>query len=75
MQPPLKMEEVIPVALVTAKRLHLVLRQVRQIWENPGGADTPLVMMVDGANPEALALGSILNITVKVHNNPAPLGQ
>ncbi|KAK4308553.1 hypothetical protein Pmani_019758 [Petrolisthes manimaculis] len=72
-QPPLKLYEVIPVALVTARRLHLVLRQIRQIWENPGGADTPLVMMVDGANPEALSLASILNITVRFHNNSAPL--
>ncbi|KAK3859568.1 hypothetical protein Pcinc_034330 [Petrolisthes cinctipes] len=72
--PPLKLDEVIPVALVTARRLHLVLRQVRQVWGNPGGAGTPLAMMVDGANPEALMLASILNITVRFHNNSAPVG-
>ncbi|XP_047468750.1 protein O-linked-mannose beta-1,2-N-acetylglucosaminyltransferase 1-like [Penaeus chinensis] len=73
-KPPLKMREVIPVALVTAKRLPMVLRQVFKIRQNPGGADTPLVIFVDGHNPEAEKLGKILNITVVFHDNPAPIG-
>ncbi|XP_069978504.1 protein O-linked-mannose beta-1,2-N-acetylglucosaminyltransferase 1-like [Penaeus vannamei] len=74
MAPPLKMREVIPVAMVTAKRLPMVLRQVIKIWQNSGGADTPLVIFVDGHNPEAEKLGKILNITVVFHDNPAPIG-
>ncbi|CAL4134766.1 unnamed protein product, partial [Meganyctiphanes norvegica] len=67
--------QTIPIALVTAKRLTNVLRQVQQLWSIPGGGVTPLAIFVDGYNPEAEQLGNILNITTIFHyNNPAPIG-
>ncbi|XP_045116726.1 protein O-linked-mannose beta-1,2-N-acetylglucosaminyltransferase 1-like [Portunus trituberculatus] len=72
--PHLSMEEVIPVALITASRFPKVAQQVRTLWENPGGSQTPLVMLVDGAHHEAEALGRLLNITVVTHNNTATQG-
>ncbi|XP_042888584.1 protein O-linked-mannose beta-1,2-N-acetylglucosaminyltransferase 1-like [Penaeus japonicus] len=73
-KPPVTMHETIPVAMVTAKRLPMVLTQVIKIRKNPGGANTPLVIFVDGRNPEAEMLGKIINVTVVFHDNPAPLG-
>ncbi|KAG7178112.1 O-linked-mannose beta-1-2-N-acetylglucosaminyltransferase 1-like 7, partial [Homarus americanus] len=68
------MKEVIPVAIVTARRLPHVLRQVGQVWASPGGTNTPITMYVDGYNPEARALGSLLNVSVVEHDNPVPRG-
>ncbi|XP_063882974.1 protein O-linked-mannose beta-1,2-N-acetylglucosaminyltransferase 1-like [Scylla paramamosain] len=72
--PHLSLEEVIPVVLITASRFPRVAQQVRTLWENPGGGQTPLMMLVDGAHPEAEALGRLLNITVVTHRNPATPG-
>ncbi|XP_071518842.1 protein O-linked-mannose beta-1,2-N-acetylglucosaminyltransferase 1-like [Panulirus ornatus] len=72
--PLMKMEEVIPIALVTAKRFPMVVRQVRQLWENPGGRQTPLALLVDGYDPQAEALARLLNLTVTFHDNPVPRG-
>ncbi|XP_042222329.1 protein O-linked-mannose beta-1,2-N-acetylglucosaminyltransferase 1-like [Homarus americanus] len=67
-------QEVIPVAIVTAHRLPHVLRQVGQAWASPGGTNTPITIYVDGHNPEARALGALLNVPVVEHDNPVPLG-
>ncbi|XP_069187575.1 protein O-linked-mannose beta-1,2-N-acetylglucosaminyltransferase 1-like isoform X2 [Procambarus clarkii] len=72
--PHLQLEEVIPVALVTARRLQVVARQVEQLWSSPGGGQTPLAILVDGYNPQAEMLASILNLTVRFHDNPVPRG-
>ncbi|XP_071518844.1 protein O-linked-mannose beta-1,2-N-acetylglucosaminyltransferase 1-like [Panulirus ornatus] len=69
-----QVQEVIPVAIVTAHRLPHVLRQVGQLWSSPGGTITPITIFVDGHNPEARALASLLNLPVVEHHNPAPLG-
>lgn len=70
----MKLEEVIPVGLVTARRFPMVARQVRALWEEPGGGQTPLVMLVDGENEEGEALAGLLNITIVTHNNPGIIG-
>ncbi|XP_066950348.1 protein O-linked-mannose beta-1,2-N-acetylglucosaminyltransferase 1-like [Macrobrachium rosenbergii] len=64
----------IPVAIVTAKRLWQVVRQVEQIRRNLGGKDTPITLFVDGHSPEAQDLGKVLNVPVVEHNNSAPAG-
>ncbi|XP_071542894.1 protein O-linked-mannose beta-1,2-N-acetylglucosaminyltransferase 1-like [Panulirus ornatus] len=69
-----QVEEVIPVAIATAHRLPHVLRQVGQLWSSPGGTLTPITIFVDGRNPEARALATLLNLPVVEHHNPAPLG-
>ncbi|XP_071518841.1 protein O-linked-mannose beta-1,2-N-acetylglucosaminyltransferase 1-like [Panulirus ornatus] len=70
-----QVQEVIPVAIVTAHRLPHVLRQVSQLWSSPGGTITPITIFVDGHSPEARALASLLNLPVVEHHNPAPLGR
>nr|XP_053634675.1 protein O-linked-mannose beta-1,2-N-acetylglucosaminyltransferase 1-like [Cherax quadricarinatus] len=67
-----KMQEAIPVAIVTARRLPYVLRQVGQVWASPGGTNTPITIFVDGYNPEAQALAALLQVPVIHHYNPAP---
>ncbi|KAG7178116.1 O-linked-mannose beta-1-2-N-acetylglucosaminyltransferase 1-like 11, partial [Homarus americanus] len=74
MAPYLQLEEVIPVALVTARRFPTVLRQVQQLWQSPGGSQTPLAILVDGHNTQAHMLAQILNITAIFHDNPVPKG-
>ncbi|KAK4317563.1 hypothetical protein Pmani_011367 [Petrolisthes manimaculis] len=67
--------EVIPVAIATACRLPLVLRQVDQLRAGPRGDTTPITIFVDGACPEAAALADLLQITVSFNTkNPAPRG-
>ncbi|XP_053630908.2 protein O-linked-mannose beta-1,2-N-acetylglucosaminyltransferase 1-like [Cherax quadricarinatus] len=68
------MREVIPVAIVTSRRLTHVLRQVGQVWASPGGTHTPITIFVDGHNPEALDLGTLLQVPVVEHTDPAPQG-
>ncbi|KAG7178114.1 O-linked-mannose beta-1-2-N-acetylglucosaminyltransferase 1-like 9 [Homarus americanus] len=60
--------------LLSAHRLPHVLRQVGQAWASPGGTNTPITIYVDGHNPEARALGALLNVPVVEHDNPVPLG-
>ncbi|XP_064101826.1 protein O-linked-mannose beta-1,2-N-acetylglucosaminyltransferase 1-like [Macrobrachium nipponense] len=67
-------EDSIPVAIVTAKRLWQVVRQVGHIRRNLGGEDTPITLFVDGHNPEARDLGKVLNVSVAEHNNSASVG-
>ncbi|XP_042222425.1 protein O-linked-mannose beta-1,2-N-acetylglucosaminyltransferase 1-like [Homarus americanus] len=74
LHPYLQLEEVIPVALVTARRFPTVLRQVQQLWQSPGGSQTPLAILVDGHNTQAHMLAQILNITAIFHDNPVPKG-
>nr|XP_053634676.1 protein O-linked-mannose beta-1,2-N-acetylglucosaminyltransferase 1-like [Cherax quadricarinatus] len=69
-----RMQEVIPVAIVTARRLPHVLRQVRQMWASPGGTNTPITIFADGYNPEAQALAALLQVPVIHHHNPSPKG-
>nr|XP_053634850.1 LOW QUALITY PROTEIN: protein O-linked-mannose beta-1,2-N-acetylglucosaminyltransferase 1-like [Cherax quadricarinatus] len=69
-----RMQEVIPVAIVTARRLPHVLRQVGQVWASPGGTNTPITIFVDGYNPEAQALAALLQVPVIHHHNPSPKG-
>ncbi|XP_042888583.1 protein O-linked-mannose beta-1,2-N-acetylglucosaminyltransferase 1-like isoform X2 [Penaeus japonicus] len=71
--PDYPMVEEIPVAIVTSRRLPHVLRQVGQVWASPGGRHTPITLFVDGLNPEAKALGRLLNVSVVEHDNPVPL--
>lgn len=61
--------------LVTARRLPMVARQVRTLWEGSGGGQTPLVILVDGDNKEAEALAGLLNITLVTHHNPGVPGE
>ncbi|XP_069946828.1 protein O-linked-mannose beta-1,2-N-acetylglucosaminyltransferase 1-like [Cherax quadricarinatus] len=68
------MQEVIPVAIVTTRRLPHVLRQVGQVWASPGGTNTPITIFVDGYNPEAQALAALLQVPLIEHNDPAPKG-
>ncbi|KAK4308555.1 hypothetical protein Pmani_019760 [Petrolisthes manimaculis] len=68
-------DEVIPVAIVTGGRLPQVLRQVDQIRASPGGDTTPIVIVVDGTNMEAISLANLLQVTVTFNtNNTAPRG-
>ncbi|XP_045596267.2 protein O-linked-mannose beta-1,2-N-acetylglucosaminyltransferase 1-like [Procambarus clarkii] len=69
-----EMKEVIPVAIVTARRLPHVLRQVGQVWASPGGTNTPITIFVDGHNPEAQALAALLHLPLVQHHNPAYKG-
>nr|XP_045596269.1 protein O-linked-mannose beta-1,2-N-acetylglucosaminyltransferase 1-like [Procambarus clarkii] len=64
-----EMKEVIPVAIVTARRLPHVLRQVGQVWASPGGTNTPITIFVDGHNPEAQALAALLRLPLVQHHN------
>ncbi|XP_071542895.1 protein O-linked-mannose beta-1,2-N-acetylglucosaminyltransferase 1-like [Panulirus ornatus] len=73
--PLMPLEEVIPVALVTAKRFPMVMRQVQQLWESPGGRQTPLAILVDGYDAQAEVLARLLNLTVRFHDNPVPRGE
>nr|XP_045596189.1 protein O-linked-mannose beta-1,2-N-acetylglucosaminyltransferase 1-like [Procambarus clarkii] len=69
-----EMKEVIPVAIVTARRLPHVLRQVGQVWASPGGTNTPITIFVDGHNPEAQALAALLHLPLVQHHNPVTRG-
>nr|XP_045596190.1 protein O-linked-mannose beta-1,2-N-acetylglucosaminyltransferase 1-like [Procambarus clarkii] len=69
-----EMKEVIPVAIVTARRLPHVLRQVGQVWASPGGTNTPITIFVDGHNPEAQALAALLHLPLVQHYDAVPRG-
>nr|XP_045596270.1 protein O-linked-mannose beta-1,2-N-acetylglucosaminyltransferase 1-like [Procambarus clarkii] len=69
-----EMKEVIPVAIVTARRLPHVLRQVGQVWASPGGTNTPITIFVDGHNPEAQALAALLHLPLVQHYAAVPRG-
>ncbi|CAL4121125.1 unnamed protein product, partial [Meganyctiphanes norvegica] len=68
------MHEKIPIAIVTAKRLPNVLRQIDSIRNSPGGWETPIAIYVDGINHEAQELGEILHIPVFFHQRNGPHG-
>ncbi|XP_042888585.1 protein O-linked-mannose beta-1,2-N-acetylglucosaminyltransferase 1-like [Penaeus japonicus] len=74
MGPDYPIAKAIPVAIVTSRRLYLVLRQVAQLWASPGGRHTPIIIIVDGQNQEARDLGRLLNLTVIEHDNHATVG-
>ncbi|KAK7075878.1 hypothetical protein SK128_016410 [Halocaridina rubra] len=67
--------DIIPLAIVTSRRLPHVLRQVGQIRRSPGGSDTPITIFVDGYNAEARDLGQVLGIPVVEHDYPILIGK
>ncbi|XP_045116727.1 protein O-linked-mannose beta-1,2-N-acetylglucosaminyltransferase 1-like [Portunus trituberculatus] len=71
---PYAAQEVIPVAVVTARRLSRVVRQLGQLWASPGGLDTPVTIFVDGHSPEARSLAALLRVPLVEHQNPATPG-
>ncbi|XP_050715411.1 protein O-linked-mannose beta-1,2-N-acetylglucosaminyltransferase 1-like isoform X2 [Eriocheir sinensis] len=66
---PYALREVIPVAVVTARRLPRVLRQLAQLWASPGGLHTPVSIFVDGHSPEARRLAALLGVPLTEHHN------
>ncbi|XP_045116725.1 protein O-linked-mannose beta-1,2-N-acetylglucosaminyltransferase 1-like isoform X2 [Portunus trituberculatus] len=71
---PYAVREVIPVAVVTARRLSRVVRQLGQLWASPGGLDTPVMIFVDGHSPEARSLAALLRVPLVEHQNLATPG-
>ena len=72
---PYAAREVIPVAVVTARRLPRVLQQLAQLWASPGGLHTPVTIFVDGHSLEARSLAVLLKVPLVEHHNPATPGQ
>ena len=72
---PYAAREVIPVAVVTARRLSRLVHQLSQLWASPGGTDTPVTIFVDGSSPEARSLAALLRVPLVEHQNPAKPGQ
>ncbi len=66
---PYALREVIPVAVVTARRLPRVLRQLAQLWASPGGLHTPVSIFVDGHSPEARGLVGLLHVPLTEHHH------
>ncbi|XP_045606907.2 protein O-linked-mannose beta-1,2-N-acetylglucosaminyltransferase 1 [Procambarus clarkii] len=65
--PEIKMREVIPVAMLTAVKPFNFYRQLVNLLETPGAAQTPILVMVDGPNTEILRLARIFGLEVLVH--------
>ncbi|XP_063882204.1 protein O-linked-mannose beta-1,2-N-acetylglucosaminyltransferase 1-like [Scylla paramamosain] len=71
---PYAAREVIPVAVVTARRLPRLVRLLGQLWASPGGLDTPVTIFVDGHIPEARSLAALLRVPLVEHQNSGTPG-
>ncbi|XP_069195641.1 protein O-linked-mannose beta-1,2-N-acetylglucosaminyltransferase 1-like [Procambarus clarkii] len=60
-------KESIPVVVVTANKPHHLYRVLRNLFSIPGAAQTEVLVAVDGAHQEALALTEVLGVGVVVH--------
>ncbi|XP_042242016.1 protein O-linked-mannose beta-1,2-N-acetylglucosaminyltransferase 1-like [Homarus americanus] len=65
--PEITMNEIIPVAMLTAIKPFNFYRQLLNLLETPGAAQTPILVMVDGANTEILRLVRLFGLDVLVH--------
>ncbi|XP_050695667.1 protein O-linked-mannose beta-1,2-N-acetylglucosaminyltransferase 1-like isoform X2 [Eriocheir sinensis] len=72
--PPLEVKEQIPIVIVTSRHQFKVLRQLHQLWTQPGGAITPILLSVDGGQQEAIEFAALLGLPAVFHDNPAPRG-
>ncbi|XP_045618222.1 protein O-linked-mannose beta-1,2-N-acetylglucosaminyltransferase 1-like [Procambarus clarkii] len=66
-QEQLVMKEQIPVVVVTASNPRHLYRVLRNLFSIPGAAQTEVLVAVDGAHQEALALTEVLGVGVVVH--------
>ncbi|KAK7084461.1 hypothetical protein SK128_023056 [Halocaridina rubra] len=47
------MKEEIPIVIATSRHQIKVLKQLRQLWSQPGGGNTSILMSIDGLQREA----------------------
>ncbi|XP_068225437.1 protein O-linked-mannose beta-1,2-N-acetylglucosaminyltransferase 1-like [Palaemon carinicauda] len=59
--------EIIPVAMLTAIKPFNFYRQLLNLLETPGSAQTPIVVLVDGLQNEIVHLARLFGIDVLVH--------
>nr|XP_045608556.1 protein O-linked-mannose beta-1,2-N-acetylglucosaminyltransferase 1-like [Procambarus clarkii] len=65
--PEIKMNEVIPVAMLTAVKPFNFYRQLVNLLGTPGAAQTPILVLVDGPNTEIIRLARLFGLEVLVH--------
>ncbi|XP_037799832.1 protein O-linked-mannose beta-1,2-N-acetylglucosaminyltransferase 1-like [Penaeus monodon] len=66
-QDAIPIRETIPVVVVTANKPYHLFRLLRQLFTVPGSWQTPVLIVVDGAHGETIALAEVLKLPVAVH--------
>ncbi|XP_050718967.1 protein O-linked-mannose beta-1,2-N-acetylglucosaminyltransferase 1-like [Eriocheir sinensis] len=70
----IEVKEVIPVAMLTAVKPFHFYRQLLNLLETPGAAQTPILVMVDGAREEVMGLARLFGLDVLVHRPQGAAG-
>ncbi|XP_063603782.1 protein O-linked-mannose beta-1,2-N-acetylglucosaminyltransferase 1-like [Penaeus indicus] len=65
--PKIKMREVIPVAMLTAIKPFNFYRQLLNLLETPGAAQTPILVLIDGPQKEIIRLAKLFGLDVLIH--------
>ncbi|XP_071532942.1 protein O-linked-mannose beta-1,2-N-acetylglucosaminyltransferase 1-like isoform X2 [Panulirus ornatus] len=65
--PEIQMNEVIPVAMLTAIKPFNFYRQLLNLLETPGAAQTPILVFIDGPQTEIEQLAQLFGLNVLVH--------
>nr|XP_053633050.1 protein O-linked-mannose beta-1,2-N-acetylglucosaminyltransferase 1-like [Cherax quadricarinatus] len=72
--PEIKMNETIPVAMLTAIKPFNFYRQLLNLLETPGASQTPILVMVDGYHEEVIQLARLFRLDVLVHRPQGEAG-
>ncbi|XP_045131963.1 LOW QUALITY PROTEIN: protein O-linked-mannose beta-1,2-N-acetylglucosaminyltransferase 1-like [Portunus trituberculatus] len=72
--PRIEMKESIPVAMLTAVKPFHFYRQLLNLLETPGAAQTPILVMVDGPREETVRLTELFGLDVLVHSPQGAAG-
>lgn len=65
--PRIEMREVIPVAMLTAIKPFNFYRQLLNLLETPGAAQTPILVLIDGPQKEIIRLAKLFGLDVLIH--------
>ncbi|XP_037777208.1 protein O-linked-mannose beta-1,2-N-acetylglucosaminyltransferase 1-like isoform X2 [Penaeus monodon] len=65
--PKIEMREVIPVAMLTAIKPFNFYRQLLNLLETPGAAQTPILVLIDGPQKEIIRLAKLFGLDVLIH--------
>ncbi|XP_042871588.1 protein O-linked-mannose beta-1,2-N-acetylglucosaminyltransferase 1-like [Penaeus japonicus] len=65
--PKIEMREVIPVAMLTAIKPFNFYRQLLNLLETPGAAETPILVLIDGPQKEIRRLARLFGLDVLIH--------
>ncbi|XP_047474982.1 protein O-linked-mannose beta-1,2-N-acetylglucosaminyltransferase 1-like [Penaeus chinensis] len=63
----IEIREVIPVAMLTAIKPFNFYRQLLNLLETPGAAQTPILVLIDGPQKEIIRLAKLFGLDVLIH--------